>query len=79
MAKDMPCGMYIRRRKENNFIKEYPTPVSGICIEWLSHLEEELGITIEHAKNYGEATLTERNLKVDGYHRLVNSDRALSM
>ena len=46
----MPSGMFIRRRSENNFVKEYPS----VATEWLADLEQHENISIQHARNKGE-------------------------
>ena len=67
MAEEMPCGMFIRRRAENTFKKEYPTPVSAECIQWLAWLEASQDITIQHAKNGLEFQAGKKKRAVDGY------------
>ena len=67
MAEEMPCGMFIRRRAEEGFRKEYPTPVSAECIEWLSWLEASQDIKIQHAKNGLEFQAGIKRRAVDGY------------
>ncbi len=66
-GQEMPCGFYIRRRAQNNFIREYPGPVSFVATEWLSDLEHEEGINIKHARNGGEFRVGPRQIPVDGY------------
>ena len=56
-SQEMPCGMFIRRRGEENFTKEYPLPQSAVSTEWLAHLEYTLNIEIEHARNVGESRI----------------------
>ena len=50
-SQDMPCGMFVRRKSEDNFTREYPLPYSAVSTEWLANLEHTLGIEIEHARN----------------------------
>jgi len=63
----MPCGMFVRRRAEHNFIKEYPTPVSSVATEWLADLERREAINIQQARNKGEFRIGAKRLPVDGY------------
>lgn len=67
----MPCGMFIRRRAENNFTKEYPGPFSFVATEWLANIEHEEGIEIQHARNMGEYKVGIRQISVDGYCQYV--------
>lgn len=67
MAEEMPCGMYIRRKREDGFVKMYPTPLSGASTEWLSYLEKEGPLKIIHARNGREHRVGERKIPVDGY------------
>ena len=64
----MPCGMFLRRRAPD-FILEYPTYTSKVANEWLSWVEEDQGIGIQHAKNSGEVKIGPRKISVDGFHR----------
>ena len=59
----MPSGMFIRRRSENNFVKEYPS----VATEWLADLEQHENISIQHARNKGEFPVGPNLLPVDGY------------
>ena len=63
----MPSGMFIRRRSENNFVKEYPTPMSSVATEWLADLEHRENISIQHVRNKGEFPVGPKLLPVDGY------------
>ena len=65
----MPCGMYIRRKCEENFIKQYPTPISAISTEWLAHIEERDNVDIHHARNGSEVRIGAKNIPVDGFCR----------
>ena len=47
----MPCGLYIRRRRENSFMREYPAELSKIATDWLAYVEVTEGITIQHNRN----------------------------
>ena len=67
MAQKMPCGMYIRRKAEDNFIRQYPTPVSYGATEWLATVEHNNNIQIEHARNGPEFRVNK--IPVDGYCR----------
>ena len=71
----MPTGMFIRRRAENFFRKEYPHPVFKKCADWLSHLESTQGIEIQHARNDREyeVQLPSKKVKVDGFCKSNNS------
>ncbi|KAL5252197.1 hypothetical protein ACHWQZ_G015102 [Mnemiopsis leidyi] len=66
-SQNMPCGFYVRRRSENNFIKEYPTPISSVATEWLADLEHRENTTIQHARNKGEFRLGHKQIPVDGF------------
>lgn len=72
MAKPAPCGMFIRRRAENGFCKEYPTQHSYVSTQWLAFLESSQKIAIQHARNGSEFKVGEKNIPVDGYCRSVN-------
>ena len=63
----MPCGMFIRRRAEENFTREYPTPNSAAATEWLANLEHSLDIEIQHARNFGEHKIGPKQIPVDGF------------
>ena len=63
----MPTGMYIRRKADQNFIKEYPTPLSAAATDWLANLEHSLGIDIQHARNGPEFKVGEKKIPVDGF------------
>lgn len=65
----MPTGMYIRRRHDNSFKREYPLPISGVCIEWLAHVASTANIDIQHARNKGEFRVGPRRIPVDGFCR----------
>ena len=67
MAENMPCGMPLRRRAPD-FIIQYPTPISKVACEWLSWVEEEQDIDIQHARNSGEVRIGPKKIAVDGYH-----------
>ena len=67
MSENMPCGMYVRRRSEEGFKKEYPTPLSNECIQWLTYIEETEKIDIQHAKNGGEFRAGKMRRYVDGF------------
>ena len=62
----MPCGFYIRRKKETNYMKEYASPTSKPATEWLTHLETSLGISIQHGRNGAEARIGPKRRSVDG-------------
>ena len=68
-AQEMPCGLYIRRKAEDNFVKEYASPISSVATEWLANEEHRNNITIEHARNRGEFKVGARRIPVDGFHR----------
>ena len=70
-AQDMATGMYIRRRADENFKKEYPSPISFAATEWLADIEHRENIHIEHARNVGEYKVGPRRRAVDGFCRLV--------
>ena len=63
----MPTGMYIRRKCEHNFVKEYPGPLSSVATEWLADLEYTMGVDIQHARNGPEFRVGSKNIAVDGY------------
>ena len=67
----MATGMYIRRRADENFKKEYPSPISFAATEWLADIEHRENIQIEHARNVGEYKVGPRRRAVDGFCRLV--------
>lgn len=66
-SQDMPCGFYIRRRSEQNFIKEYPSPTSSAATEWLADMEHRQNTTIQHARNKGEFRVGTKQIPVDGF------------
>ena len=63
----MPCGMYLRRKAEDGFSKQYPTPISNVATEWLATLEHDLGIEILHLRNGPEYRVGPKQIPVDGY------------
>ena len=63
----MPCGMYLRRRVEENFTREYPGPISFTSTEWLANVEHDLGIEIQHTRNGPEYRVGPKQIPVDGY------------
>ena len=67
MAEECPCGMYVRRRAENGFVKEYPTPQSYAATDWLAHIEVEDNLHIQHARNGSEFKIGAKKIPVDGY------------
>jgi hypothetical protein len=69
MAEDMPCGHYLRRRREDSYAKTYPTQSSAVAIEWLNYIEETKGLTISHARNGAEFKVGPKNIPVDGFCR----------
>eukprot|EP00116_Pleurobrachia_bachei_P001169 sb/3461431/ len=70
MSSEMPCGMFLRRRAPD-FILEYPTYTSKVAIQWLSWVEEDQGIEIQHAKNSGTNTGASKFIAVEPYFQLV--------
>ena len=66
-SQTMPCGMFVRRRAEYNFIREYPGPMSAAATEWLANLEHSLSIKIQHGRNFGEYKLGPKQIPVDGF------------
>lgn len=68
-SQEMPCGMFIRRRSEENFKKEYPLPHSAVSTEWLAHVENTQNVEIQHARNLGEYRVGTKRIPVDGYCR----------
>lgn len=67
----MPTGLYIRRKREENFVKEYPTPISSKATEWLANIEHTEDIHIQHARNGAEYQVGIKKIPVDGYCELV--------
>jgi hypothetical protein len=67
----MGTGLYIRRRAADNFLKEYPYPLSRVASEWLANIEHNEEISIQHSRNQGEYRIGARRLAVDGYCRCV--------
>jgi len=65
----MATGLYIRRRIEDNFQKEYPKPLSFVASEWLADVEHRESIHIDHARNVGEFRVGPRRIPVDGFCR----------
>ncbi len=63
----MPCGFYLRRKAEDNFTKTYPGPLSFVSTEWLSNVEHDEGIRIQHARNGGEKRVGPKQIPVDGF------------
>ena len=63
----MPCGMFIRRKADDNFKKVYPVPMSFVSTEWLAHIESTQGLSIQHARNNTEYRVGAKKLAVDGY------------
>ncbi|KAL5262624.1 hypothetical protein ACHWQZ_G008128 [Mnemiopsis leidyi] len=72
-AQDMATGIYIRRRADDNFKKEYPSPISFAATEWLADVEHRENIRIDHARNVGEYRVGPRRRAVDGFCRASNT------
>ena len=68
----MPTGIYIRRRLENFYKKEYPTKMSFISTEWLANIEYTKNTHIQHARNGPEFRIGDKHLPVDGYCKYVH-------
>ena len=68
----MPTGMYIRRRRGENFVKAYPTPISFAATEYLANIEYTENIHIEHARNGPEFRVGKKKIPVDGYCRFIS-------
>ncbi len=71
MAEQMPCGMFVRRKRENRFFKEYPTATSHIASEWLSYVEDSNNVILQHARRGGEYRIGQWNIAVDGFCKSV--------
>ena len=71
----MPTGLFIRRRAENNFIKEYPSPWFQKATNWLAHIEVTENRLIQHARNNAEYRIKigSRLIPVDGYCKQTNT------
>ena len=65
----MPCGHYLRRKREDGYTKKYPHPCSAVSIQWLSYIEETEQINLQHARNGAEYRVGPRKIPVDGYCR----------
>lgn len=68
-SQEMPCGMFIRRKSEENFTREYPLPYSAASTEWLANIEYTQHIQIDHARNVGEYRIGPKRMPVDGFCR----------
>ena len=68
-SQNMPTGVFIRRRAEKNFTREYPTPTSAVATEWLANLEHTAGLVIQHNRNNSEYRVGVKNVPVDGFCR----------
>ena len=68
----MPCAMYIRRRSENLFKKEYPFPLSCAATDWLAYIESSEGLTIQHLRNGSEFKI-DNKIFVDGFCAASNT------
>ena len=66
---EMPTSMFIRRRQETGFTKEYPTINSNVAIEWLEYVATSENTYIAHARNSGEEVIAKYH--VDGYSKYV--------
>ena len=71
MAEDMPTGSYLRRKREDGYMKSYPHPCSAASIEWLASVEKEEAIFIQHARNGIEHRVGDRKIAVDGFSKYV--------
>ena len=67
LSLEMPTSIFIRRREENRYKKEYPLPLSAVSTEWLSYIEQEDNINIQHVRNGGEYKIGSKKISVDGY------------
>jgi hypothetical protein len=72
--------MYLRRRAEYGFVKEYPSNQSYAATHWLSFVEDNDGIHIQHARNGAEKQIGEKKLFVDGFCKyVIVSDKILGL
>ena len=69
MAEESPCGMYIRRKAEDGFVKQYPSKHSYTATQWLAYLESENDMDIQHARNKGEYRVGDKKIAVDGFSK----------
>lgn len=63
--------MYLRRRREMLFTKEYPTPISQEANEWLAYVEESQNIDLIFSRNSTEYRVGNKQRAVDGFCRLI--------
>ena len=72
MSEEMPCGFYVRRKRENGFVKSFPHPISYHAMEWLVYKEKAVGIMIKHARNSQEHMIQIQ--KSDGKSKVIYVD-----
>ena len=67
LAQEMPTAYPVRRRKSNNFQREFVDKFGRFSREWLEWVAREKNITLKHKSNNKEKTLGDRHLRVDGW------------
>ena len=67
LSQEMPCGSFVRRRKERNFRPELQHKFLNMFI-WMDRISEERNIQIQHKLNSGKEHYI-RGFYIDGIYR----------
>jgi len=67
LMRDMPTGIYVRRRRENEFKLEKRYTHGQLATEWIKCKEKEMQVEFQHMFNGVEKRVGGKNIPVDGY------------
>ncbi len=73
LMREMPTGMYTRRRAENQFKPEVPDLHGRLAVEWLDWESEERQVFIRHKYNGKEKKIGKKQVCVDGWCAETNT------
>ena len=73
-GRDLPSGVYVRRRRENNFRIEKRYTKGQLATEWIEYIAHENNTSFLHQFNGKEKRVGGRNLPVDGFGMIDNQD-----
>ena len=73
LMKEMPTGMYTRRRAETYFEREVPDVHGRSAVEWLDWESQDRQVFIRHKYNGKEKRIGKRNIAVDGWCAETNT------
>ena len=73
LMQDMPTGLYVRRKVEDDFKPHQPDVRGKMASEWLEWKAKQLGQHIRHKYNDKEKQIGSRRLCVDGWCAEINT------